>query len=231
MEVGVRIVQGGGQLCYNTRELHNGRNGEGAPSPDRGIGARRPAATGSAELCHSRRCCILDLLRNLIRGLGFLILAPLIALPAPAAQSPGPSSRTGPGIPGPLVAPDRTGLALLVLRDPGHSRGPRRPLAEDSPPRPGNPAGRPAGGRRGPHRPAGETCSRNRPGWSNRSGSGAGSRTISRILKIVLAIVTELGRPGLGTDPTGRPEAVRRARGRPRARPCGRSGDPGGRSS
>ena len=84
------------------------------------------SATDSAELCHSRRCFALDLLRNLIRGLGFLFLAPLIALPAPAAQPPGPSSQPGSAQPpGPSSQPggevrrpaDRAGLKYYVILD------------------------------------------------------------------------------------------------------------------
>ncbi len=43
----------------------------------------------------SRRCCSLDFHRNLIGSLASLFLAPLVALPALAAQAPGPPSSTG----------------------------------------------------------------------------------------------------------------------------------------
>jgi hypothetical protein len=69
----------------------------------------------------------LDLLRNLIKGLGFLFLAPLIALPAPAAQPPGPSSQPGSTQPigqssqpgGAVRQPTgRAGLNYYVILDP-----------------------------------------------------------------------------------------------------------------
>ena len=66
----------------------------------------------------------MDLLRNLIRGLGFLFLAPLIALPVLAAQSPGPSSQPDAvQPPGPSSKPggpvraltNRAGLPFFVI--------------------------------------------------------------------------------------------------------------------
>jgi hypothetical protein len=66
----------------------------------------------------------LDLLRNLIRGLGFLFLAPLIVLTAPAAQPPGPPAQPGSvQSPRPSAQPggesrspaDRDGLKYYVI--------------------------------------------------------------------------------------------------------------------
>ncbi len=68
----------------------------------------------------------MDLLRNLIRSLGFLFLAPLIVLPAPAAQAPGLSAQPGSiQPPKPSSQPgaearrpvDRAGLKYYVIVD------------------------------------------------------------------------------------------------------------------